>query len=80
MNNGVSTTGGRVDRMFLSDGFTLPGVESELCLRLVFIGNIKLKAKKETDIKLISKVVFEDCDSLEAKRRSGYIFSLTSTL
>jgi len=50
MNNGVSTTGGRVDRMFLSDGFTLPGVESELCLRLVFIGNIKLKAKKETDI------------------------------
>jgi len=53
INNGVSATGGRVDRMLLSDGFTLPSAESEQCLLLVFFGSIKLKAKKETDILLI---------------------------
>lgn len=42
--------------------------ESDQCLPLVHFGNIKLKAKKKTDILLINKVVFEDGDSVEAKR------------
>jgi len=46
--------------------------ENDQCLPLVHFGNIKLKAKKKTDILLINKVVFEDGDSVEAKRWSGY--------